>query len=71
VGCGASDACTLVFDCVIHDGQGASYLRYLNHKMRRETAVPIDEELQAQIQNPANLRWPRNGPRRIRICFRH
>ena len=25
----ASDACTLAFDCLIHDGQGAPYLRYL------------------------------------------
>lgn len=57
----ASDACALRFDCIIHDGQGAPYLRYLNHKMRREAAVPIDEELQADIraqqQRVAN-RWP-------------
>lgn len=33
----ASDACTLAFDCLLHDGQGAPYLRYLNHKMKRET----------------------------------
>jgi integrase len=61
----ASDACTLDFDCVIHDGQGAPYLRYLNHKMRREAAVPIDEELQAQIrtqQTQVATRWPKAHP---------
>ena len=41
----ATDACTLPFDCLLHDGQGAPYLRYFNHKMRREAAVPIDKEL--------------------------
>lgn len=30
----ASDACTLPFDCLLHDGQGAPYLRYYNNKMR-------------------------------------
>jgi hypothetical protein len=34
----ASDACTLAFDCLLYDGQGAPYLRYVNHKMRREAA---------------------------------
>ena len=46
----ATDACTLAFDCLLHDGQGAAYLRYFNNKMRREAAVPIDAELQAQIR---------------------
>jgi hypothetical protein len=41
----ASDACLLPFDCLAHDGQGAPYLRYRNHKMRREAAVPIEEDL--------------------------
>lgn len=61
----ASDACTLGFDCLIHDGQGAPYLRYLNHKMRREAAVPIDEELQADIraqQQRVASRWPQAHP---------
>jgi site-specific recombinase XerD len=26
-----TDACTLAFDCLLHDGQGAPYLRYLNN----------------------------------------
>ena len=46
----ASDATTLEFDCLTHDGQGAPYLRYRNHKMRREAAVPIDEDLQTEIR---------------------
>lgn len=61
----ASDACTLVFDCMIHDGQGAPYLRYLNQEMRREARVPIDEELQAQIQTQQTQvarRWPEAHP---------
>ena len=45
----ASDACSLPFDCLLHDGQGAPYLRYRNNKMRREAAVPIDEELEAEV----------------------
>ena len=61
----ASDACTLDFDCLIHDGQGAPYLRYRNHKMRREAAVPIDEELQAEIraqQTTVASNWPGAHP---------
>ena len=61
----ATDACTLAFDCLIHDGQGAPYLRYLNHKMRREAAVPVDEELQAAIrgqQKSVAGRWPGRHP---------
>ena len=42
-----SSALALGFDCLLHDGQGAPYLRYFNTKMRREAAVPIDEELEA------------------------
>ncbi|MDQ3422667.1 MAG: site-specific integrase [Actinomycetota bacterium] len=61
----ASDGCTLAFDCLIHDGQGAPYLRYFNHKMRREAAVPIDEELQAEIRSQQQrvvARWPEAHP---------
>ena len=61
----ACDACTLKFDCLIHDGQGAPYLRYYNTKMRREAAAPIDEELQADIraqQNRVVSRWPGGNP---------
>lgn len=61
----ATDACTLGFDCLVHDGQGAPYLRYLNHKMRRQAAVPIDEDLQAEIraqQQRVADRWPKAHP---------
>ena len=60
-----TDACTLAFDCLIHDGQGAAYLRYTNHKMRREAAVPIDETLEAEIrtqQQRVAARWGQSHP---------
>jgi hypothetical protein len=56
-----SSATTLAFDCLLHDGQGAPYLRYDNTKMEREAAVPIGEELEAEIraqQNRVLDRWP-------------
>jgi len=40
-----SDALELPFDCVVTDEAGAPYLRYLNHKMKREALVPVDDEL--------------------------
>jgi len=63
----ASDGCTLAFDCLVHDGQGAPYLRYFNHKMRREAAVPIDEELEAEIRSQQQ-RVAERCLRRIRTC---
>ena len=56
-----SSALGLAFDCLLHDGQGAPYLRYFNTKMKREAAVPIDEELQAAIRDQQRRvldRWP-------------
>jgi integrase len=56
-----SDATRLPFDCVVHDGQGAPYLRYYNHKMKREGLVPIDDELLAGIRTQQERvleRWP-------------
>lgn len=44
-----SDALRLRRDCVVTDAAGAPYLRYVNHKMRREALVPIDEETHALI----------------------
>ena len=47
----------------------AAYLRYFNHKMSREAAVPIDEELESQIraqQQRVAARWPRH----TRTCSR-
>lgn len=61
----ATDACTLPFDCLLHDGQGAPYLRYFNHKMRREAAVPIDADLEADLgaqQQRVATRWPAQHP---------
>ncbi|WP_249266142.1 MULTISPECIES: hypothetical protein [unclassified Pseudonocardia] len=34
---------------MVLDADGAPYLRYLNHKMKREALVPIDEQLHALI----------------------
>jgi len=62
----ATDACTLPFDCLVHDGQRAPYLRYFNHKMRREAAVPIDEDLEIEIrdqQHRVTTRWPEHHAR--------
>jgi hypothetical protein len=56
-----SSALALDFGCLLHDGQQAPYLRYFNTKMKREAAVPIDEELQAAIheqQRHVLDRWP-------------
>ena len=56
-----SSALALGFDCLLRDGQGAPYLRYFNTKMRREAAVPIDEELEAAIgdqQRRVLSQWP-------------
>jgi site-specific recombinase XerD len=61
----ATDACTLPFDCLLHDGQNAPYLRYLNNKMAREAAVPIDEEIEAEIRSQQRRvieRWPDTHP---------
>jgi integrase len=44
-----SDVCGLAVDCLVRDPVGAVYLRYRNHKMRREAFVPIDEDLAAAI----------------------
>jgi integrase len=60
-----SSALALDFDCLLHDGQGAPYLRYFNTKMRREAAVPIDEDLQAAIREQQRRildRWPDGTP---------
>lgn len=59
------DACRLPFDCLVHDADGAPYLRYLNHKMKREALVPIDEELEQDIRNQQQRlleRWPAGVP---------
>lgn len=58
-----SDALNLRIDPTVHDADGAPYLRYFNHKMKREALVPIDEELLQEIRGQQQRlleRWP-NG----------
>jgi integrase len=43
------DARRLAFDCIARDADGAPYLRYWNHKMKREALVPIDEQVDQEI----------------------
>jgi integrase len=67
INCGLriSDALKLPADCIITDNDGAPYLRYYNHKMRREALVPISAELRAQIaeqQRRTLERWPAGAP---------
>jgi integrase len=60
-----SDAVKLPCDCIAHDAERAPYLRYYNHKMKREALVPIDEELQQLIteqQHQVLSRWPGGVP---------
>ena len=44
-----SDTVALTQDCIVRDKNDAPFLRYLNHKMKREALVPIDEELERAI----------------------
>ena len=60
-----SDALKLPRDCIALDADGAPYLKYFNHKMKREALVPIDEELRRQVldqQSRALERWPGGVP---------
>jgi integrase len=60
-----SDALRLEHGCVITDADQAPYLRYFNHKMKREALVPIDEELHqliGQQQRRLLVRWPAGPP---------
>jgi integrase len=51
VRCGlrVNDALRLPLECIVTDAEGAPYLRYVNHKMKREALVPIDEEVRDLI----------------------
>jgi integrase len=56
-----TDALRLASDCVVTDADGAPYLRYVNHKMKRDALVPIDEQLRVMLdeQRRRNTeRWP-------------
>jgi integrase len=59
------DARRLSCDCIARDAAGAAYLRYRNHKMKREALVPVDEELEQEItrqQQAVRQRWPGGTP---------
>jgi integrase len=58
------DGTRLQMDCLVRDPQGAVYLRYRNHKMRRDAVVPIDDELATMIeaqQARTRQRFPTTG----------
>ncbi len=60
-----TDALRLRSDCVVTDAEGAPYLRYLNHKMKRDALVPIDEQLReliAEHHTRTAQRWPAGTP---------
>lgn len=60
-----TDTLGLPTDCIIYDGEGAPYLRYLNHKMNREALVPIDDTLAETItaqRHRVRQRWPNAAP---------
>jgi integrase len=46
-----SGALQLPSDCVVADDAGAPYLRYFNHKMKREALVPVDDELAGMVRD--------------------
>lgn len=59
------DALKLPSDCVVRGADQADYLRYYNHKMKREALVPIDGELSEQIGDQRQRclqRWPEGTP---------
>jgi integrase len=67
ISCGlrVGDATRLPFDCVIRTADGAPYLRYINHKLQREALVPIDDDLEHQLQDQQRrvlARWPAGAP---------
>lgn len=60
-----TDALRLGFEPVVTDAEGAPYLRYVNHKMKRDALVPIDEETHRLItvqQQRILDRWPHGCP---------
>lgn len=67
MGCGLriTDTVRLPTNCIVYDGEGAPYLRYLNHKMKREALVPIDADLAEAItaqRRRLDERWPGGVP---------
>ena len=56
-----SDAAKIPFGYVVTNTGSAPYLRYHNHKVKREALVPIDDELRQQIrdqQQQVQQCWP-------------
>lgn len=45
------DVLQIDFDCVVRDGEGHPYLRYLNHKMSRTAYTPIEEDVAEHIKD--------------------
>ena len=64
-----TDALRLPTDCVVTDADGAPYLRYLNHKMKREALVPIDEQLQSLISRAPARQWRALAAGTARLLF--
>jgi integrase len=59
------DACKLPADCIVRDRDGQPYLRYYNHKMKREALVPVDDEIVAEIARQRERtagHWPGGTP---------
>ena len=46
----ASDAGDLGLECIFRDDEGQTYLHYLNHKMKRDAYVPLDDELAERLR---------------------
>ena len=44
-------ATSVSFGCLVHDADGAPYLRYYNKKMKREALIPVDDELERAIRD--------------------
>ena len=60
-----TDALRLRGDCTTTDADGAPYLRYFNHKMKRDALVPIDPDLADLIgaqRDRTSQRWPDGTP---------
>lgn len=60
-----TDAARLPADCVVADADGAPYLKYFNHKMKRDALVPIDGQLAEMVaahRQRNTGRWPAGTP---------
>jgi integrase len=60
-----TDALRLASDCIVTDADNAPYLKYFNHKMKRDALVPIDEQLRGMLEEQRRRnaeRWPPSTP---------